>query len=122
MAEGDGTFGGVTFQVLEAGALSRADSPVRTRTSERLSVGGSRRVRQFLGTESPELAFGIITYSRADMATLQGLARVGTIGTLTVDGGGGTITYTSYYLDRLENLDIDDTNDEGRCTAVWKGP
>lgn len=120
MATGDGTFGGQTFFVLQEGDLARADTPRRSVTAERLAVGGGRRVRQVLGFESSELALNLEFDAAADLATFRGL--VGTIGTLTTDGGAGTTTYTSYYLDRIENVTVDDTSDKAFCTATWKAP
>jgi hypothetical protein len=118
MTAGQGTFGGLTFWVREAGELARADIPRRSVTAERLSVGGGRRVRQVLGYESPELALTLELASVANLNTLRGL--VGTSGTLTVDGGS-TITYSGYYLDRVDSVTVDDTNGLAFCTAIWKG-
>jgi hypothetical protein len=93
MTAGQGTFGGLTFWVREAGEL-------------------------VLGYESPELALTLELASVANLNTLRGL--VGTSGTLTVDGGS-TITYSGYYLDRVDSVTVDDTNGLAFCTAIWKG-
>lgn len=118
MTAGQGTWGGLTFYVRESGELARADIPRRSTTSERLSVGGGRRVRQVLGYESPDLALTLELASVANLNTLRGT--VGTVGTLTVDGGS-TITYSNYYLDKVENVTVDDTHGLAFCTATWKG-
>lgn len=121
MATGDGTFGGLTFTVIDPGELRRPSPGVQTVTSERLSVGGGRRVRQFLGTQARELSLAI-EVAKSDLATLEGLALAGTIGTLTVDGGDGPVSYPSYYLDSVGPVGVNDIHDLAYCTVVWKGP
>lgn len=118
MATGDGTWAGLTFFVFEAGEVGRADIGRKSVTAERLSVAGGRRVRQVLGYESPELSLNLELASVANLNTLRG--SVGTVGTLTVDGGT-TATYSNYYLDRVENVDVKDIFGIARCSAVWKG-
>lgn len=121
MATGDGTFGGLTFLVIDPGQLTRPSPGVQTVTSERLSVGGSRRVRQFLGTQARELSLAI-EIAKASLPTLVGLALAGTIGTLTVDGGDGPESFTSSYLDSIGPVSVNDIHDLAYCTVVWKGP
>lgn len=118
MATGEGTWAGLTFFVLEAGDVARDDIASRSITAERLSVGGGRRVRQVLGMESPELPLTLELASVADLNTLRGSVK--TTGTLTVDGGS-TITYSNYYLDRVENVKVRDIFGIATCSAVWKG-
>src|SRR3954470_22228555 len=105
MTAGQGTWQSLTFDVLEAGEVLRADIGRKSVTAERLSVGGGRRVRQVLGYESPELTLTLELASIADLNTLRGT--VGTSGTLTVDGGS-TVTYSNYYLDKVENVTVKD--------------
>ncbi len=113
----DCSWSGVEFDVYDSGPLARLDWPREAVESERLSVGGQRRVVQALNVQYGPLTVNI-ELDKDDYPTLSG--KVGTVvATLAIVGAASV---TDVRLFSIGQPTIDDTSDLAFCQVTWKRP